>query len=151
MNNSELDRIDWKILQELRKDGRISNVDLASRVGLSQSPCWTRVKSLEERGIIVGYQAIVSQKALGRPETMIVQVTMDRHNDSTMRDFENQVKDIPEVVEACVVAGEFDFLLKVSLEDTSNFEQFLSEKLYKIPSVKQVRSILMIRDLLKAS
>ena len=151
MRDDDLDQIDWKIIRELQRDGRLSNTELARRVGLSQSPCWTRVRSLEERGIITGYQAIISQKALGRPETMIVQVTMDRHNDSTMKGFETAIKDIPEIVEASVVAGEYDFLLKVALEDTSKFEQFLGEKLYKLPGVKQVRSFLMIRDILKPS
>ena len=148
-STDHLDRIDWKIIRELQKDGRVSNAELARRVGLSQSPCWTRVRSLEDRGIITGYHAAIDQRALGRPETMIVQVTMEKHVDRSMADFETAVRDLPEVFEASVIAGEFDFQLKVSLRDTTEYEQFLRNKLYKIPGIRTVRSVLLIRDVLK--
>ncbi|MER8524386.1 Lrp/AsnC family transcriptional regulator [Mesorhizobium sp. M1076] len=149
LNDEQLDHIDWKIIRELQHDGRISNVELARRVGLSQSPCWTRVKNLEERGVITGYHAAIDQRALGRPETMIVQVTMERHADRSMEDFEAAVRALPEVFEASVTAGEFDFQLKVSLSHSAEYEQFLRKKLYTIPGIRHVRSILLIRDVLK--
>ncbi|WP_287196134.1 Lrp/AsnC family transcriptional regulator [Mesorhizobium sp.] len=141
--------MDWKIIRELQNNGRISNVELARRVGLSQSPCWTRVKNLEDRGIITGYHAAIDQRALDRPETMIVQVTMEKHADGSMADFETAVRGLPEVFEASVIAGEFDFQLKVSLHDTTEYEQFLRKKLYQIPGIRNVRSVLLIRDILK--
>jgi Lrp/AsnC family transcriptional regulator, leucine-responsive regulatory protein len=149
MTTELLDPIDKKIIQELRTDARISNVELARRVGLSQSPCWTRVKNLEERGIITGYQAMISQKALGKGEIMMVQVSMDRHDDKSFSTAERTIRRLPEVLEAHLCAAEFDFLIKISVKDTREFEHFLKQKIYKIPGIKNVRSILCIRDILQ--
>lgn len=148
MVKHELDRIDQKIIAELTMNGRISNAELCQRVGLSQSPCWNRVRKLEEIGVITGYSAKIDQSALGRGQIMMVQVTLDRHVDDTMSGFEEAIKKIPEIIEACVVAGEYDFLLKVALEDTGQYENFLRKKLYKITGVSNVRSILMLRAII---
>ncbi|MFT5112093.1 MAG: Lrp/AsnC family leucine-responsive transcriptional regulator [Parasphingorhabdus sp.] len=149
MNAYALDHLDRKIIQELKNDARISNVELAKRVGLSQSPCWTRVKNLETSGVISGYRAVISQKALGKREIMMVQVSMDRHDDKSFSKAESMIKALPEVLEAHLCAAEFDFLIKISIKDTREFEQFLKQKIYKIPGIKNVRSILCIRDILE--
>ncbi|MFT5259827.1 MAG: Lrp/AsnC family leucine-responsive transcriptional regulator [Saprospiraceae bacterium] len=149
MNPYTLDSTDQKIIRELKNEARVSNAELARRVGLSQSPCWTRVKNLEDRGVITGYQAVISQKALGRGEIMMVQVSMDRHDDKSFSIAEEAIREIPEVIEAHLCAAEFDFLIKISVKDTKEFEQFLKQKIYKIPGIKNVRSILCIRDILK--
>ncbi|NKB61473.1 MAG: winged helix-turn-helix transcriptional regulator [Gammaproteobacteria bacterium] len=143
------DKLDRKIIFELQKDARISNAELSRRVWLSQSPCWTRVKNLENSGIISGYQAVISQKALGRKEIMMVQVSMDRHDDKSFSKAESVIRTLPEVLEAHLCAAEFDFLIKIAIRDTKEFEQFLKQKIYKIPGIKNVRSILCIRDILK--
>jgi Lrp/AsnC family leucine-responsive transcriptional regulator len=143
------DHLDNKIIEELKGDARISNAELARRVGLSQSPCWNRVKNLEEKGVISGYRAVVNQKALGRGELMMVQVSMDRHDDKSFETAESVIRNLPEVLEAHLCAAEFDFLIKISVKDTREFERFLKQKIYKIPGIKNVRSILCIRDILK--
>ena len=149
MNSTDvLDAIDSKIIHELQKDGRISNAELARRVGLSQSPCWNRVKNLEQKGVIAGYKAVISQKALGRTEMMMVQVSMDRHDDKSFSQAEAMIRQLPEVLEAHLCAAEFDFLIKIAIKDTRDFERFLKQKIYKIPGIKNVRSILCIRDIL---
>ena len=149
MSSYTLDHLDKKIVQELKADARISNAELARRVGLSQSPCWTRVKNLEDKAVITGYQAVVSQRALGRGEIMMVQVSMDRHDDKSFATAESAIRNLPEVLEAHLCAAEFDFLIKISVKDTREFEHFLKQKIYKIPGIKNVRSILCIRDILK--
>ncbi|MBX2867586.1 MAG: Lrp/AsnC family transcriptional regulator [Acidiferrobacterales bacterium] len=148
MTAYQLDRTDRKIIQELQNDGRISNAELARRVGLSQSPCWTRVRNLESSGVISGYQAVISQKALGKKEIMIVQVSMDRHDDKSFSSAEKMIRGMPEVLEAHLCAAEFDFLIKIAFRDTREFEDFLKRKIYKIPGIKNVRSMLCIRDVL---
>ena len=148
MSAYSLDQFDKKIIQELQAEARISNAELSRRVGLSQSPCWTRVKNLEDKGIITGYQAVINQRALGRGEIMMVQVSMDRHDDKSFSKAESAIRDLPEVLEAHLCAAEFDFLIKISVTDTKEFEQFLKQKIYKIPGIKNVRSILCIRDVL---
>ncbi len=144
----ELDHLDKKIIDELQRDARISNAELARRVGLSQSPCWTRVKNLENKGVITGYQAVISQRALGRKEIMMVQVSMDRHEDKNFSEAESIIRNLPEVIEAHLCAAEFDFLIKVAVNGTREYEHFLKQKIYKIPGIKNVRSILCIRDVL---
>lgn len=148
MKDNQLDDVDLKIVDQLKNNGRLGFAELARRVGLSQTPCWGRVKNLEKSGVISGYQAIISQKALGRGETFMVQVTMDRHDDRSLLKFENSIKKIPEIVEASVIAGEFDFLLKVALKNTEEYEQFLRHNIYNIGGIRNVRTILVIRDIL---
>jgi Lrp/AsnC family leucine-responsive transcriptional regulator len=141
-----LDALDRRILAALRQDGRLSNAELARRVGLSPSPCWTRTRSLEERGIITGYSADIGYAALGLKLTMLVQVTLEKHGDDSMDGFAHGIGEMPEVIESAMVAGDFDFLLKVITANTDDYERFLREKLYRVPGVRQVRSILVLRD-----
>jgi Lrp/AsnC family leucine-responsive transcriptional regulator len=140
-----LDTIDRRILAALREDGRLSNAELARRVGLSASPCWNRVRALEERGIITGYSANLDYDALGLKLTMLVQVTLEKHGDGTMDNFAAAISHIPEVTEAAMVAGDFDFLLKVITADTQSYQRFLHDRLHRISGVHQVRSILVLR------
>ncbi|EFO31261.1 leucine-responsive regulatory protein [Roseibium sp. TrichSKD4] len=149
MKSFELDRIDERILEELWLNARITNAELAKAVGLSASPVWNRVKALEEAGIIAGYKAVINQAALGRSETMIVQVTMERHDLAAMSSFERAVSAMPEVVEAAVIAGECDFQLKVAVSGTDDFERFLRQSLYPLPGVRQIKSILVLRSITK--
>jgi Lrp/AsnC family leucine-responsive transcriptional regulator len=140
-----LDATDRRILTALQRDGRLSNAELARRVGLSASPCWSRVRSLEERGIITGYSASLSYTALGLRLTMLVQVTLEKHGGDSMDGFAQAIRDMPEVIESAMVAGDFDFLLKVIAADTDAYERFLREKLHRVAGVRQVRSILVLR------
>src|ERR1700741_1521127 len=109
----EIDEIDRRIMRELRLDGRLSNTKLAEKVGLSTTPCWNRVRALEESGMIEGYTALLSQKALGYPDTVIIEVTLDRHDDDIFEKFGQALADLPEVMEAYLLTGEYDYLIKV--------------------------------------
>jgi Lrp/AsnC family leucine-responsive transcriptional regulator len=146
---SDLDRIDRQILRELRSDGRISNSKLAEKVGLSATPCWNRVRALEEAGVIEGYTALLSQEALGYPDTVIIEVTLDRHDDEIFEKFGQALAKLPEVMEAYLLTGEYDYLIKVAVAGTAGYEEFLRRKLYKLPGLRHSRSTFVLRCLKK--
>lgn len=141
----KLDETDLKILRELRADGRLSNIKLAERVGLSATPCWNRVRALEEAGVIEGYAALLSQKALGLPDTVMIEVTLEHHDDDTLRRFGEEISALPEVVEAFLVTGEYDYLIKVAVAGTEGYEQFLRKRLYRLPGVRHSRSTFVLK------
>ena len=105
----KIDETDRKILRALRADGRLTNLKLAEQVGLSPTPCWNRVRALEEAGVIEGYAALLNQKALGLPDTVMIEVTLEHHDDDTLARFGNEITRLPEVVEAFLVTGEYDY------------------------------------------
>ena len=137
---AELDDIDRKILRTISREGRISNADLGAKVGLSSSPCWTRVRRLEMAGVIRGYIAEIDLAKLGVPEVAIVEVTLDRHDDAIVEDFGRAVAQIPEILEVYLMTGEYDYLIKVAVSDTRDFEGFLRNRLYKIPGIRHSRT-----------
>ncbi|HWF98831.1 MAG TPA: Lrp/AsnC family transcriptional regulator [Steroidobacteraceae bacterium] len=143
------DEIDHRILAELARDGRLSNTDLAHRIGLSPSACWTRVRALESSGVIKGYAAIIDRAAIGLPETVVVEVTVDKqkHTGDVLEGFEAAILQMPQVIEASLVAGDFDYYLRVAASSTADYEHFLREKLYRIPGVRQARSIFILREI----
>ncbi|MDI6024888.1 Lrp/AsnC family transcriptional regulator [Corticibacterium sp. UT-5YL-CI-8] len=145
MTRKPLDEIDRKILRELVANARITSSQLAERVGLSSSPCWQRVRRLEEDGYIDGYVAILNQEALGLGETVIVEVTLERHDDEALQRFGAAMLALPEVIEAYLTTGEYDYIIKVAVSGTSAYEEFLSKKLYKIPGVRHSRSCFTLR------
>ena len=144
---ADLDEIDRKILRELRADGRLSNLKLAEKVGLSATPCWNRVRSLEERGVIDGYAALLNHKAIGLPDTVIIEVTLDRHDDEDVDRFGQAIAQLPEVLEAYLVTGEYDYLIKVAVAGTEGYEDFLRRKLYKLSGLRHSRSTFALRCL----
>jgi Lrp/AsnC family leucine-responsive transcriptional regulator len=146
-HQAELDEIDRRILRELRLDGRLSNTKLAEKVGLSTTPCWNRVRALEEHGVIEGYTALLSQKALGFPDTVIIEVTLDRHDDEIFEKFGQALADLPEVMEAYLLTGEYDYLIKVAVAGTAGYEEFLRRKLYRLPGLRHSRSTFVLRCL----
>ncbi len=143
----KLDDIDLRILRELRADGRLSNIRLAERVGLSPTPCWNRVRALEEAGVIEGYAALLNQKALGVPDTVMIEVTLEHHDDDSLERFGEQISALPEVVEAFLVTGEYDYLIKVAVAGTEGYEQFLRKRLYRLPGVRHSRSTFVLKRL----
>jgi Lrp/AsnC family leucine-responsive transcriptional regulator len=142
-----LDEIDRAILRELQKNGRLSNAELAERVGLSSSPCWQRVRRLEESGYIEGYAAVLSQKQLGMSETVILEVSLERHDDEILEKFGRALADFPEVLEAYLTTGEYDYFVKIAIDGTEGYERFLRERLYRIPGIRQTRSSFALRCL----
>ncbi|RZT10393.1 Lrp/AsnC family transcriptional regulator, leucine-responsive regulatory protein [Duganella sp. CF402] len=143
----EIDELDRRILRELRKDGRLSNTKLAEKVGLSTTPCWNRVRALEDGGMIEGYTALISQTALGYPDTVIIEVTLDRHDDDIFDKFGAALAKLPEVMEAYLLTGDYDYLIKVAVAGTAGYEEFLRKKLYKLPGLKHSRSTFVLRCL----
>lgn len=142
-----LDSFDRAILRELQGDARLSNADLAARIGLSPSPCWQRVKRLEDRGYIDSYVAVLDQKLLGMPDTVIIEVTLERHDEDVLERFGKALTDLPEVLEAYLTTGEYDYFVKVAVNGTEGYERFLRERLYRIPGIRHTRSCFALRCL----
>jgi Lrp/AsnC family leucine-responsive transcriptional regulator len=142
-----MDAIDRRILRALHGRARLTNAELAEEVGLSPSPCWTRVRRLEAAGVIQGYVAILDQAALGLPDTVIIEVMMERHDDEQLRRFEKAVMEMPEVIEAWLVTGEYDYVIKAAVAGTAGYERLLREKLYRLPGVRHTRTSFTLRCL----
>ncbi len=142
----ELDRYDRQILEILQTDGRISNQELADRIGLSPSPCLRRVRGLEEAGLILGYRAILDAKALGLSLTALVQISMDRHTPERFATFETAVAEIPEVMECLLITGQAaDYQLKVAVKDLDAYQELLLKRITGIPGVSGVHSSFVLR------
>lgn len=140
-----MDEIDLRILRALQANARISNVDLADRVGLSPSPCWNRVRNLERSGVIEKYVAVLNEVALGKPDTVILDARLEQHDDATVKKFEDTLLRLPEVVEAHLVTGDYDYFIKVAVAGTAGYHQFLREQLYKIRGIRHTRSSFTLR------
>ena len=136
----DLDRIDKALLIALQDNARLTNAELADSVALTTSPCWRRVKILEESGVITGYQAILSPKALGYGVTAFVSVMMESHSQDTARAFEQRLLEIPEIIACHNVSGRYDFLLEVLAKDLESFGEFAREVLQTLPAVKEIYS-----------
>ena len=146
-----LDRYDLAILDALQKDGRISNVQLATAVNLSESACLRRVRVLEESGMIDRYVALVSQPAAGLPGNVFVHIGLHREEERELAAFEEAVKNIPEVMECYLMTGEFDYLLRVVVRDMADFERLHKESLTRLPGVARVNSSVAIRTVQKTT
>ena len=156
MSNSKLkialDRTDRRILDELQKDGAISNLDLADKVGLSPSPCSRRVKALQESGIIQKTVAVLDQKALGLDMVAMISISMDRHTPERFENFETLVSNFPEVLECYLITGSSaDYLLKVIVKDMEGYQQFLLGKLTRIEGVSGVHSSFVMRKVVDST
>jgi DNA-binding Lrp family transcriptional regulator len=146
MPGSKLDPIDRKILAELQADGRMTNVELASRVGISAPPCLRRVRTLEEQGYIQGYHAAVDARALGFEVQVFAMVGLVSQAEADLVAFENRCRNWSLVRECHMLNGEVDFVLKCVAPDLSTFQRFLTEELTAAPNVASVKTSLVIRD-----
>jgi len=144
-----LDKYDRAILTALQKDGRISNVQLAAAVNLSESACLRRVRVLEEEGYIDRYVALVNQSRVGLGGNVLVHIGLHREEQSELAAFEAAVQDIPEVMECYLMTGEFDYLLRVVVADMADFERLHKEALTRLPGVARVNSSVAIRTVRK--
>lgn len=156
MNNSgellKLDRTDRRILDELQKNGAISNLDLAEKIGLSPSPCSRRVKALQDAGIILKTVAVLDQKKLGLDMVAMISISMDRHTPERFENFEEKVKGFPEVLECFLITGQSaDYVLKVVVKDMDAYQQFLLGKLTRIEGVSGVHSSFVMRKIIDSS
>lgn len=145
-----MDVFDIKILSALQANARASLQEISAQVGLSSSPCWSRIKRMEADGIIQGYTVRLSPEALGFNDTVLVQVTLDSHSENTLEAFGHTLAEIPEIVEAYLVSGDYDYLLRVVVRDTKDYERLLRETLYKIKGIRHSRSSFVLRTLKKA-
>ena len=140
-----LDQIDRRLLAELQAEGRVTNVDLAGRVGLTAPPCLRRVRALEEEGIIRGYHADLNPSKLGFAITVFAMVSLRSQAEEDLRAFEEHIKALPEVRECHMLNGEIDFILKIVSRDLQSFQEFLTSKLTPAPNVASVKTSLTIR------
>lgn len=140
-----LDRIDRRILQALQEDGRLTNVELADRVGLSPSPCLRRVKRLEREGVIRGYRAVLDRRAVGLGLTIFTEIKVDRHTRTNADALQRALEAIPEVVSCHMVSGTPDFVAEVAVPDLAAYETLLSDVLLELPMVADIRSNFSMR------
>jgi len=145
MRGPRLDRIDRRILQLLQANGRMTNIALARRVGISPPPCLRRMRALEAAGLIRGYHADLAPEALGFAVTVFAQIGLASQAERDLKAFEDLVVSWPEVREAHMLAGETDFLLKIVAPDWDSYQRFLSAKLTAAPNVAHVKSALVLR------
>ena len=142
----QLDRYDRRILEVLQQDGRISNQELAERIGLSPSPCLRRVRALEEAGVITGYRALVDARSLGLSLLALIFISMDRHTPERFANFEAQVGALPEVLECLLITGQdADYQLKVIVHDMDAYQALLLNKITRIEGVSGVHSSFVMR------
>lgn len=145
----KLDRTDKRILNLMQENGRISNLELADKIGLSPSPCSRRVKHLEELGLIDKHVTLLDQTKLGLKLTAYIHISMDRHTPERFENFETQISAIPEVMECCLITGsDADYQLKVVVPDMDHYQELLLGKLTRIEGVTGVRSSFMLRKVI---
>jgi DNA-binding Lrp family transcriptional regulator len=142
---NSLDDIDRRLLASLQEDGRMTNVDLAAKVGLTPPPCLRRVRGLEESGVIRGYHADLDGAKLGYTITVFAMVSLKSQAEDALRQFEDHMRALPEVRECHMLNGEIDFILKIVSRDLQSFQEFLTSKLTPAPNVASVKTSLTIR------
>ncbi|MCC7036753.1 MAG: Lrp/AsnC family transcriptional regulator [Alphaproteobacteria bacterium] len=145
MPKVKLDRIDRKILNDLQEQGRMTNVELAQRAGISAPPCLRRVRALEEAGVIKGYHADIDAGTLGFGVTVFAQVGLSSQSETDLKKFEDLVRSWPLVRECYLVSGEADFIMKIVAEDWDSYQKFLTSHLTTAPNVSHIKSALGIR------
>lgn len=142
-----LDKFDRAILAVLQRDARASLQDISAQVGLSSTPCWTRIRKMEAEGVILGYTVRIDPAAVGYAETVVVQVTLESHNDEIIEAFGRALGDIPEVLEAFLISGDYDYLIRIAVRDPRDYERLLRQKLYRIPGIRHSKSSFVLRRL----
>ncbi len=143
----QLDRYDWQILQVLQREGRISNQDLADRIGLSPSPCLRRVRTLEESGLITGYRALLDARKLGLSLMALIHISMDQHTPERFSTFDARIAEIPELLECLLITGQdADYQLKVVVRDMDAYQELLLDRITRIPGVTGVHTSFVLRQ-----
>mgnify|MGYP006201628413 CR=1 FL=1 len=146
-----MDSFDQHILTLLQRDASISLKDLAEAVNLSTTPCWKRVKRLEEDGYIAGYVALLDSRRMGRMTTVFVEITLQGQADDLLDAFEREVARIPDILECHLMAGQADYLLKIMAEDTEDFARIHRQHLSRLPGVRQMQSSFALRTVFKTT
>lgn len=149
--SERLDKTDRAIIALLQQDARIPNVQLAERVNLSESACLRRVRSLQERGVIRAYRAVIDEAAVGYSLTVFVQITLAHQQNRSLAEFESAVAAIDEVVDCYLMTGDADYLLHVIASDANDYERIHSQHLTRLPGVDRVRSSFALRAVKRAA
>ena len=142
----KLDQIDYKILDEIQANARITNADLAARVGLSPTPCLRRLRRLEKEGVIKGYRTELNREALGVNVTAIFMIKLKREDESTLKGFEKMMLGREEVVECLFVTGKFDYIVRVLIPTLNDYEEFLGETILRMSHVEAVETSFVLRE-----
>ena len=152
MDKPQLDKMDIRILRELQRDGAITNLELAEKVGLSPSPCARRVKQLDDNGVIRGQVTLLDGARLDLKLTALIQISMDRHTPDRFEKFEAKVASYPEVIECLLITGQSaDYQLKVVVPDMQYYQEFLLNKITRIEGVSDVHSSFMLREVINST
>ena len=144
--NKSLDRIDKRILVELQRNGRISNVELSKLVGLSPTPCLERVRRMEKQGVIEGYQAVLNAEAVGASMLVFVEITLEKTAQDVFSEFSKAVEFFDEILECHLVSGSFDYLLKTRVKNMASYRKLLGDTLLKLPSVSASRTYVVMEE-----
>lgn len=146
----DFDKIDSAILDELQRDGRLSNVELADLIGLSESACLRRVKNLEAKGVITHYAAHLDEQTVGLPGTVFVRVSLTSQREEQLLTFEEAVRHVPEVMECYLMSGDVDYIVRVVVRDAPDYER-IHHTLTNLPGVERVHSSFALRTILRRS
>jgi len=146
MPNSKLEPVDVRILSSLQDDGRLTNQALADEVGLSASPCWRRVRQLEETGVIQGYSARIDRRQVGLGVLAFIRVKIDSHNEEEAELFSRQVAALPQVVACYSIAGDADFLMQVVASDLDSYADFAMSVVRRLPGIKEMQTTFVLKE-----
>ncbi|MES9972576.1 MAG: Lrp/AsnC family transcriptional regulator [Candidatus Thiodiazotropha sp.] len=147
MRNLSFDRIDRAILNQLQADGRITNAQLAERVNLSPSACLRRVHALESNGTIDHYTALVNQAAAGKPSNVFVEISLNRQSEEALESFEREAALCPDIQECYLMAGDFDYLVRVAVADAEDYERIHKSQLSRLPHVARIKTSFALRTI----
>jgi DNA-binding Lrp family transcriptional regulator len=147
MPEQEIEAIDARILTALQAEGRLTNQDLADRVGISTSPCWRHVRQLEDKGVIQGYRAILDRRQIGLGVLAFVRVKIDSHSDTEAQKFEEDVLNLEAVVACYSVAGDADFLLQIVSPDLDRYAEFAMTVIRRLPCIKEMQTMMVLKEI----
>lgn len=147
MSNSKIDQTDAKILKLLQHDSRMSNAELSEKIGMSASPCWRRVKQLEETQVIKGYGVLVDRKKIGLGVMVFIRVSIDSHSEKEAKKFEEEVSALEHVVACYSIGGDADFLLQVVSPDLDTYAEFSMSIIRRLPGIKEMQSMFVLKEL----
>lgn len=146
-----MDNKDKQIIRELQLSGRLTNQELADKIGLSPSPCLRRVRALEAAGVIVGYTAVVDEAIFGLPITAFVNIRLHTHNEDSVKQFEQAIQSIDNIIDCYVMTGNTDYLLRVLCDSLEGYEEFVRKQLHRIPGIAAVETSLAYGTVKKSS
>lgn len=147
MTDQPLDATDVKILTALQQDGRITNQTLAEQIGMSASPCWRRVRQLEEHRFVLGYRAVLDRRKIGLGVMVFIRVSIDSHSEAEAKKFEQEVMQLEHVVACYSIGGDADFLLQVVARDLDAFAEFAMSVVRRLPGIKEMQSMFVLKEI----